>query len=239
MSTYEEDQAKEKASRARLFANNKRLEAIINPLRRSTYSCDVDWRGIGRALAQYGEDYGGIDLCPDFQRGHVWTEAQQVHYVENALRGVVPQSAFVIQLNCPNWEDDAYSGDLPHGMQCIDGLQRLTSVQRIMDEEIKPFGLSIADLNHSSYSLKGSTYRFRVEMFSFQTRADLLKHYIDLNSGGTPHSPEEIERVKNLLKSNNTACEQHKRLLGEHMDKHNKTDSKEYSEGDYQSWLRL
>lgn len=200
MNTYEEYKAKAKASRALLFANNKRLEAIIKPLRKSTYSCDVDWRGIVRALDAWDKDYGGLDLCPDFQRGHVWTEAQQLHYVENALRGVVPQSAFIIQLNCPNWDDENYKGDLPNGMQCIDGLQRLTAIQRLMLGQIEPFGLSLEDLNHSSYSLKGSTYRFRIEMFSFQTRADLLKHYLDLNSGGTPHTAEEIERVKNLLK---------------------------------------
>lgn len=200
MSKWEDDQAKEKASRVLFFANNKRLEAIIKPLRKSTYSCDVDWRRMGNALTAWEKDYGGLDLCPDFQRGRVWTEAQQLHYIENALRGVVPQSAFVIQLNCPNWEDDKYVGDLPNGMQCIDGLQRLTAIQRLIAGELLPFGLSMTDLEYSSYSLKGIQYRFRIEMFSFQTRADLLKHYIDLNSGGTPHSAEEIERVRNLLK---------------------------------------
>ena len=41
-------------------------------------------------------------------------------------------------------------------------------------------------------------FRFRVAVFSFQTRADLLQHYIDFNAGGTPHPPEEIERVRAL-----------------------------------------
>ena len=199
MNEYQQKEAQEKADRARFNANNARLKAIINPLRQSTYSCDVDWRRMQGALDRYAEDYGSVELNPDFQRGHVWTEAQQIHYVENALRGIVAQTAFVIQLNCPNWENDDYQGELPRGMQCIDGLQRLTAIQRLMAGDIKPFGLSLEDLEYSSFSLKGVSYRFRIEMFTFQTRAELLKHYLDLNTGGTPHSADEIERVKRLL----------------------------------------
>jgi hypothetical protein len=199
--SYEEQKAQEKANRARFNANNERLKKIINPLRQSTYACDVDWKRMKGALDDWNVNYGGMELNPDFQRGHVWTPEQQVHYIENALRGIVSAPAFVIQLNCPNWEDDKYTGDLPHGMQCIDGLQRLTAVQRLMDGDIKPFGLSLEDLDYSSFSLKGVTYRFRIEMFSFQSRAELLQHYIDLNAGGTPHSQDEIARVKQLLES--------------------------------------
>lgn len=195
-----ERELKEKADRVRFQANNERLKAIINPLGSSTYSCDVDWSRIGGALDRYAEDYGCMELNPDFQRGHVWTEAQQLHYVENALRGIVAQTAFVIQLNCPNWENDDYNGELPRGMQCIDGLQRLTAIQKLYSGELKPFGLSLDDLDFSSFNLKRTLYRFRIEMFTFQTRAELLKHYLDLNTGGTPHSAEEIERVKQLLK---------------------------------------
>lgn len=36
-----------------------------------------------------------------------------------------------------------------------------------------------------------------------QTRKDMLQWYIDMNSGGTVHSEEEINRVKKLL----TACD--------------------------------
>lgn len=194
-----ERKQKEIADRKRYADNTLRLTEIINPLRRSAYTCDVDWRHIACSLEHYREDFGGLELCPDFQRGHVWTEAQQIHYLENALRGVVAQTAFVIQFNCPNWESDKYSGDLPHGFQCIDGLQRLTAVQRFMNDEIRPFGFSVEDLNFSGFSIH-SSYRFRLEVFDFQKKADLLQHYLDLNSGGTPHSKEEIERVKTMLK---------------------------------------
>ena len=190
----------EKLDRARFNENNARLQAIIKPLRPSTYLTDVDWRRIEGALQRYSEDWGGLELCPDFQRGHVWTEAQQVHYIENALRGIVPQTAFVIQFNCPNWNDEDFIGDLPKGFQCIDGLQRLTAIQKFMNGDVQPFGLSLTDLEFSSYSMKGCTYRFRLEIFDFTQKKDLLQHYLDFNTGGTPHSASEIERVKNMLR---------------------------------------
>lgn len=43
----------------------------------------------------------GLQLCPDFQRGHVWTEEQQIKYIEFVLRG--GKSGKVIYLNNPSW----------------------------------------------------------------------------------------------------------------------------------------
>lgn len=64
---------------------------------------------------------------------------------------------------------------------------------------IKPFGLSHEDLECSSYSIRSVQFRFRVEVFEFQTKKELLQHYLDLNTGGTPHSKQEIERVRGML----------------------------------------
>jgi hypothetical protein len=198
MKNYKQEQAEEKANRVRFFENNGRLRDIIKPLRSCTYTCDIGWRRMDGFLARWEEDYGGMRLNPDFQRGHVWTEAQQLHYIENALRGVVPQAAFIMQLNCPNFETYNFKGDLEQGFECIDGLQRLTAVQKFLGGDIKPFGLSLDDFTHSSYCMKSCTYRFHIEVFTFTNRSDLLQHYIDINTGGTPHSAEEIERVREL-----------------------------------------
>jgi hypothetical protein len=53
-------------------------------------------------------------------------------------------------------------------------------------------------LNVSSFAVK-TRFRFKFEIFNFQIKADLLRHYLDLNAGGTPHSKEEIERVRKML----------------------------------------
>lgn len=182
-------------------SNSKYLDELIKPLSTAKYECDIDFRHIKSALTRYEQDFGGLELNPDFQRGHVWNPDQQKHYLENVFRGVVSTSGIVVQFNCPNWDDVDYSGDLPKGFQCIDGLQRLTAVMDFLDGKVKPFGLLPSDLNVSRYSLKGCSYRFRLAVHTFSSRSELLQHYLDLNTGGTPHSKEEIERVNKLLEA--------------------------------------
>lgn len=40
---------------------------------------------------------------------------------------------------------------------------------------------------------------FLFSVNDLQTKAEILQWYIEMNSGGTPHTSKEIERVKKLL----------------------------------------
>lgn len=176
----------------------KHLHELIRPLRTARWSADYRWDMLETSLAKLGADYGGLELTPDFQRGHVWTPAQQVHYVENCLRGVVPVSGLLIQFNCPQWVDaDDSDSDLPPGLQSIDGLQRYTAITEFVKGNVKPFGLDVAQLIGTPYSPK--RLYVKVAIHDFKRREQLLSQYLDLNAGGTPHSAEEIERVRGLL----------------------------------------
>ncbi|MFU5648574.1 DUF262 domain-containing protein [Pseudomonas aeruginosa] len=99
-----------------------------------------------------GKDYDGLELNPDFQRGHVWTPAQQVHFIENCLRGVVASSGLLIQFNSPSWNDDASESDLPPGLQCVDGLQRYTAVTEFVKGNVKPFGFTAKEISRTQFS---------------------------------------------------------------------------------------
>lgn len=211
MASNHQKEQKERDERAAYVRHTDELAAIIKPLRTAQYEVDHDWRSFQRSLMGYGQDYGGLELNPDFQRGHVWTADQQRHFVENVLRGVVSSSGFVIQFNCPNWENHNYSGDLPLGFQCIDGLQRITAVQAFLGGHVRPFGLSAGELDGSYFSMRGSRYRFRMAVHDFQSRSELLQHYLDLNAGGTPHTAEEIERVRGLRNAALGALQRRKR----------------------------
>lgn len=176
----------------------KHLHELIRPLRTARWSADYRWDMLETSLAKLGADYGGFELTPDFQRGHVWTPAQQVHFVENCLRGVVPVSGLLIQFNCPQWgDDDDLDSDLPPGLQCIDGLQRYTAITDFVKGNVKPFGLDAEQLIGTPFSPK--RLYVKVAIHDFKRREQLLTQYLDLNAGGTPHSAEEIERVRSLL----------------------------------------
>lgn len=96
------------------------LVKLVNPLAAARWSADYRWDNVERALVGLGEDYDGLELCPDFQRGHVWQPSQQVHFVENCLRGIVPSSGLLLQFNCPGFSELAnVKTDLPPGLQYV------------------------------------------------------------------------------------------------------------------------
>lgn len=178
-------------------ARNERLSAIIGELPRSIYGTDVPLPSIETFLSRLEQDYG-LNLYPDFQRGHVWTQEQSVAYIEAMLqKKVIP----LVKFNVPQWENDKYTGDLPREAQVVDGLQRLTAVRAFVMGEFRVFDGRIGrdDLKESRYDLNRVAFKLRIEVFDFQTKAELLSYYLGLNAGGTPHATAEIERVRKML----------------------------------------
>ena len=179
---------------------NAALDQLIRPLPNPRYTIDASFRYIEHQLNGYEQDWGGLNLEPDFQRGHVWTHEQRVAFIEGIFRGTVGDSQRIIQFNVPHWDDENHGGDLPNEIQIVDGLQRLTTVRMFMAGEIAIFGgLKASDLDGSKYAVNRPSYRLQFAIHNFANRADLLRYYLAINSGGTPHSTSEIERVKGLL----------------------------------------
>lgn len=134
----------------------------------------------------------GLKLNPDFQRGNVWTEQQQISYVEYFLRG--GKSGRDIYFNDPSWRLPAET-DYDEFV-CVDGLQRLTAMLKFVTNELEVFGCYYKDfLDKPSVLLS-----FRINVNDLQTKKEVLKWYLEMNSGGTPHSKEELVRVEAMYK---------------------------------------
>jgi hypothetical protein len=192
------EQADASADEVAAQARKAKLRALVRPIADSKYEVDTHWRFVEEHLKSLGRDYGGLDLTPDYQRGHVWTQEQQEYYIENVLRGVVASSGLVIQLNCPNFDGlrkPSSARDLPDGVQCIDGLQRLTAVRKFMAGEVRAFGMTGAEFRGSEFDPTRMTFRLRFAIYCFERKVELLDHYLALNAGGTPHPQSEISRV--------------------------------------------
>jgi len=135
-----------------------------------------------------------LEMNPDFQRGHVWTEQQQIAFVESVLRGGA-KNARVIYLNNPNWMRYI---DRPYkDFVCVDGLQRYTAIKRFIRNEIKAFEYYYNEFE-DNLRMK---HDMKININDLPTRKDVLEWYIQFNSGGTIHTEEEIERVKKLLEA--------------------------------------
>lgn len=182
---------------------DRELDAIIRPIRGGKWDATFRWGTLEEHLTKMANDYGGLEMIPEFQRGHEWSEHQQSYYIENCIRGVIPRAVNIIQFNCANWNDpEGYKGDLPHGFQCLDGLQRYTAITRFMKDEIKAFGLLASDLKGTAYDCNHML--IQVVAHDYDNKYDLLNHYLAMNTGGTPHSQDEIDRVTALR----DACQQ-------------------------------
>lgn len=162
---------------------------------RAHYEVDVGWPSLEREIELHTETYG-LNLLPDFQRGHIWTEAQQTAYVEYCLRG--GEVGKVLIFNHPEWGRCALRGEESGkggGYVLVDGLQRLTAVRRFLAGSVPAFGRYRDQFTGAMRYYLG----FKWRVLSLPTRAEVLAYYIDLNSAGTPHDSEEIKRVKGLL----------------------------------------
>jgi len=160
----------------------------IPQITQANYRVNVSWKYLEFQLAHFKEGYG-LELEPDFQRAHVWTEDQQIAYIEWVLRG--GRSGRDILWNCKVWRS---GGKAP--VVLVDGLQRITAVQRFLHNEIPAFGTLYNDYE-DNLRLVTSDFVFYVN--DLKTTEQVLQWYIDINAGGTQHSDEEIEKVKAML----------------------------------------
>lgn len=136
----------------------------------------------------------GLQLNPVFQRGHVWSKEQQIAWLEFFLKG--GKSGDTVYLNYPSWHHNVNDGEYNEYV-CVDGLQRLTAICRFINNEIKVFGSYFKEYDGLIFC---NRYRLKVNVNDLKTEKEVLQWYIDMNSGGTPHTREEIDKVKKMLK---------------------------------------
>ena len=158
-----------------------------------SWQANMPMRYIFDKIKEWEEDkYYQLQLNPNFQRGHVWTEEQQVAYVEFLLRG--GKSSKVIYFNKPSWQSSMIINGYDDFV-CVDGLQRLTAIMRFLNNEIKVFDTYYKDFEDKLPM--GIDLIFNVN--NLKTEKEVLQWYVDMNAGGTPHTNEEIKRVKRMI----------------------------------------
>lgn len=165
-----------------------------------SYAVDVPFDMLTGWLARQGDDFP-VDLDPDFQRGHVWTDEQRTKYVEFLLRG--GQSQVTLYWNHPSYMSGRPDHcDLDDRLVLVDGKQRLTACLMFMRNELPVFGHYLDEFDDPNdrrcgIGMSGASLRMNVN--NLRTRREMLQWYLDLNDGGVVHTTEEIRRVRDLL----------------------------------------
>ncbi len=148
------------------------------------YEIDVPWTSLERQIQD--EEAQGLDLNPAFQRIHRWTNEQRIRYLEYVLRGGEVGRNIIIA--CTDWRKQPTPN-----YALVDGKQRLETVRRFLRDELPVFGHRYSQIEGHFRFLHT---RFRWRVVECRTQADILQLYLDINTGGTPHTPEEIEKVR-------------------------------------------
>ena len=164
----------------------------IPRLTQANYRIDVPVRYLEEQFAHYEKSYG-LELSPDFQRNHVWTEEQQRKYVEFLLRG--GRSGRDILFNCVGFNHKTAPGKVV----CVDGLQRLTACRKFVNNELQAFGLYCNEFEDKIDLLL--TFVFCIN--DLPTKKQVLNWYLEINDGGTIHTKEELDKVRNMLAKEN------------------------------------
>lgn len=139
-----------------------------------------------------------IEMSPDFQRNFVWDKTRQSRLIESILLGLPLPSIYLSQ-----YKDGR--------LTVVDGLQRLTTIDRFMDGQFKLSNLEyLVDCNGLNYNeLQGVLSPLRVRKFGqtqimcfvidyrspSKLKFDLFRR---LNTGGKPLNNQEI---RNCLSS--------------------------------------
>jgi hypothetical protein len=142
-----------------------------------------------------GEVHGmDLNLDPEYQRDHVWTDKQAEAFVGHFIEGgAVP--AVVINTDSRHKRDD----------EVVDGKQRVTALYRWVKGEIAACvtdGRRImwAELDEETQNYLDGPSGPRIDIgYVALERVDVLRLYLRLNRGGTVHTDTEINRVRGLL----------------------------------------
>lgn len=168
--------------------------------RRAGYHVNSSWKYLEKTISNYITDYN-LNLDPDFQRAHVWSEEKQVKYVEFILKG--GHSGRKLQFNCIGWNIGRELGEFV----IVDGKQRLEAVRKFMRDDLKIFHnkelKNKKPVKFSDFEGKLSIVNadFVININDLATRKEVLQWYLDLNDGGVLHTSGEINKVKELLKN--------------------------------------
>lgn len=159
----------------------------------SYYRVNVEIKYLKEHLEHWDRPDMGSPLImnPEWQRGHVWTLEQKISYMEYFLKGGT--TGRDVYFNC-----SSFQGEYNTPIYCVDGLQRLTTAIEFMDNKIPIFGGHfLSDFEDKINRVNNIC--FNINVLKVNNKAELLKVYIDMNSGGSPHNPTEIARIEKMM----------------------------------------
>jgi len=150
------------------------------------YRVNIQWKNLAQTAEQYN-----LDLDPDFQRGHVWSLEQQRSYIEFRLRGGMTGHEIYANHKGLNRGGNERS-------VLVDGKQRWNAAWDFVNNKFPIFdGYYYRDILR--FPALSPEVGFILCINDLRTRAEVLRWYLEMNTGGVVHTQEELKRVQAML----------------------------------------
>ncbi|MBY3155430.1 DUF262 domain-containing protein [Rhizobium laguerreae] len=172
----------------------KQVDGTIRSLyyRLKDFRDDPSYSGLS-GEARNGEWIMGFAI-PPFQREHVWTDEQAIAFVNSARRGL-PLGTYTFNSTMGMSEaarvDEngkvSYFGDL----WLLDGMQRLTALQRFLDDEFAVEGKLWSEVDKVDQKFFLGNVHFGGYETNLVDENEMRLIYDSMNFGGTPHQEHE------------------------------------------------
>ena len=170
---------------------HERLRMVQRIFPDCRYHTNFGLADLPRFIKQYN-----VNMNPDYQRDYVWNIEQKKAFVGSAIQ--MPFNVPVFWFNNTDMEDKDVQSEV------VDGKQRMNAILGWLDgqfEAICPCGEifhvnDIDEIGHRGLDLSTTMSAKFVKL----KRNDILKFYLMLNSGGTVHTKEELDRIRGMIK---------------------------------------
>lgn len=138
----------------------------------------------------YKKYHFGLDMEPDYQRGYEWTLEDKQKLIDSIFKNVeIGKFAFI---------HNGYKHDSPYLYQILDGKQRLNAILEFYENRFTYNGLYFYQL-----SLRDQHWfeRYPITVAEAQdlTREQILRYFLNLNTGGRQISMEHLAKVALML----------------------------------------
>lgn len=179
-----------------MFPDGKIIYSNIRALTRPcNYSVHIPLQHLKQTIEGYMADYQ-VEITPDFQRNHVWTDDMRILFMEYMLRG--GKAGMELYWNCPEFGQRCNDEQMNRTLILVDGLQRYTAAQMFLDNKIPVFG-HYADEFEDSLRVLGRGFVFYIN--DLASRKEVMQWYVEMNENRVAHTDEEIQRVKKMIEA--------------------------------------
>lgn len=147
-------------------------------------------------LTATAERYACGFPIPSFQRTHVWTQDQQIKFIESVWKGV-PLGSFMFHRM--DWHtSETHNQVVPAKFSgwLIDGQQRLTALEAYWNDEFPVFGGLWSEISRRD-KREFSGFKFSHNEVVFETEEEIKELYLLMAFGGTAHTEADREHALN------------------------------------------